>query len=412
MKPRPPGLCSFAGRPSGKPMSRLALGPRVRPGADPEDGPRFEGPDRAAWTDALVIVVSVRVLLVVVAFGAAWMLAPGTGPLSEGFFDIWVRWDARHFLEVAEFGYTDVRTDPHATAFFPLYPLLIKALGAAGLPLPAAGMLISTGATVVACAYLYALAEEEVGEGAGRQAALYLVLFPTAVFLIAPYSEALFLAGAVPAFYYARRGLWLFAALPAAVAVGARAAGLFLLFGLALEVVRRGDFGRGVVARAGIALGAAALPVLAYGGYLLAVKGDAFYFLGGQRGGWDRGFVGPGQAFINTWNLTASEGSPTNWIFTWRMEIVAAALGVGLVLWALVRREWGYAGFMGAMMAALLTSTWYFSIPRMLLTMFPAVLVIAEFTHGRPMRHELVVAVMAPVAALGVVVFTRGAWFH
>ena len=393
-------------------MSRLAARSPVQTGADTVGGVRHRGPGRKAWTDALVIVAVVRVLLLLVAFAAAWMLAPGTGPLDEGFFDIWVRWDARHFLEVAEFGYTDVRTDPHATAFFPLYPLLIKALGAAGLPLPAAGMLISTGATVVACAYLYALAEEEVGEGAGRRAALYLVLFPTAVFLIAPYSEALFLAGAVPAFYYARRGLWLFAALPAAVAVGARAAGLFLLFGLALEVVRRGDFGRGVVARAGIALGAAALPVLAYGGYLLAVKGDAFYFWVDQREGWYRDFVGPVQSFINTWNLTASEGSPTNWIFTWRMEIVAAALGVGLVLWALVRREWGYAGFMGAMMAALLTSTWYFSIPRMLLTMFPAVLVIAEFTHGRPMRHELAVAVMAPVAALGVVVFTRGAWFY
>ena len=393
-------------------MSRLAVGPRVQPGAAPHGGYRSRGPDRRAWTDSLLIVLSVRILLLVVAFGAAWMLAPGTGPLGEGFFDIWVRWDARHFLEVAEFGYTDARTDPHAAAFFPLYPLLIRLLGAAGLPLSVAGMLISAGATVVASAYLYALAEEELGEGAGRRAALYLVLFPTAVFLIAPYSEALFLAGAVPAFYYARRGQWFQAALPAAVAVGSRAAGLFLLFGLALEVLRRGDFRRAVLARAGIALGAAALPALAYGGYLFAVKGDALYFLVDQREGWFRDFVGPVQSFMNTWNLTSSEGSPTNWIFTWRMEIVAAAVGVGLVVWALAKREWGYAGFMGSLMAALLTSTWYFSIPRMLLTMFPAVLVLAAFTGRHPIRHELAVAVMAPVAALGVVVFTRGAWFY
>jgi hypothetical protein len=118
------------------------------------------------------------------------------------------------------------------------------------------------------------------------------------------------------------------------------------------------------------------------------------------------------QSFVNTWNLTSSDGSPTNWIFTWRMEIVAAAVGVGLVIWALGKREWGYAGFMGSMMAALLTSTWYFSIPRMLLTMFPAVLVLAELMGRRPLRHELALAVMAPVAALGVVVFTRGAWFY
>jgi hypothetical protein len=94
------------------------------------------------------------------------------------------------------------------------------------------------------------------------------------------------------------------------------------------------------------------------------------------------------------------------------MEIVAAAAGLGLVAWSLAKREWGYAGFIGSMMAALLTSTWYFSIPRMLLTMFPAVLLLAELTGRRPIRHELAVAVMAPVAALGVIVFTRGAWFY
>ena len=393
-------------------MSRLAARPTVETGADSQGGSPFRGPDRKAWTDSLLIVLSVRVLLLLVAFGAAWMLAPGTGPLREGFFDIWVRWDARHFLQVAEFGYTDLRTDPHATAFFPLYPLLIRLLAAPGLNPAAAGMLISGAATVVACAYLYALAEEELGSGAGRRAALYLVLFPTAVFLVAPYSEALFLAGAVAAFYYARRGLWWQTALPAAVAVGSRAAGLFLLFGLALEVVRRGDFRRAVLTRAAGALGVAVLPALAFGAYLLAVKGDALYFVVDQREGWFRDFVGPVQSFINTWNLTSSEGSPTNWIFTWRMEIVAAAAGLGLVAWSLAKREWGYAGFIGSMMAALLTSTWYFSIPRMLLTMFPAVLLLAELTGRRPIRHELAVAVMAPVAALGVIVFTRGAWFY
>jgi len=393
-------------------MGRPAVGERAPDEVVPKGGRRARGPGSAAWSEALLIVVFVRLLLLFVAVGAAWMLAPGTGPLGEDVFDIWVRWDARHFLEVAEFGYTDPRTDPHATAFFPLYPLLINALGMTGLPLAAAAMLISTAATVVACAYLHALAEEELGSGAGRRATLYLVLFPTAVFLIAPYSEALFLAGAVPAFYYARRGLWLLSIVPAAVAVGARAAGLFLLFGLVLEVVRRGDFRRTTLTRAGIALGAAGVPVLAYAGYLWAVKGNPLYFLIDQREGWHRDFVGPVPSLINTWNLTSSEGSLTNWIFTWRLEIIAAAVGLGLVVWALAKREWGYAGFMGSMMAALVTSTWYFSIPRMLLTMFPAVLLLAAYTGRRDVRHEMAVALMAPVAALGVVVFTRGAWFY
>jgi hypothetical protein len=61
-------------------------------------------------------------------------------------------------------------------------------------------------------------------------------------------------------------------------------------------------------------------------------------------------------------------------------------------------------------MAALLTSTWYFSIPRMLLSMFPAVLLLASLTESQR-RHEAALLILAPVAAIGVVVYTQGAWW-
>ena len=363
-----------------------------------------------AWRDSAWLVLATRIGFLLVAFAGAWLLASSTGPLRTGFFDLWTRWDARHFLQVAQFGYTDPHTDPHATAFFPLYPLTISAVALTGLSPVVSGMIVSAAATVVACSFLYRLAEEDVGRGAGRRAVLYLLLFPTAVFLIAPYSEALFLAGAVPAFYYARRGRWPMVGLPAAVAVGSRAAGIFLLLGLAAEFLRGKDFAGRTVRRAGLAFLIGVAPLVAYLAFLAAVKGDAFYFLVDQRAGWHRDFVGPLQSFLNTWDLTSSANSPTNWILTWRLEIVAAVIGIGLVAWAVSKREWGYALFMGSMMAALLTSTWYFSIPRMLLSMFPAVLLLASFARP-PRRHEALLLVLAPVATLGVVVYTQGAWW-
>ncbi len=83
---------------------------------------------------------------------------------------MWTRWDARHFLEIAEFGYTDPRTDPHATAFFPLWPLLIRAFSATGLSPALAAMLLSAAASVVAVAYLYRLAEGELQNGGAGSA--------------------------------------------------------------------------------------------------------------------------------------------------------------------------------------------------------------------------------------------------
>jgi hypothetical protein len=230
--------------------------------------------------------------------------------------------------------------------------------------------------------------------------------------LIAPYSESLFLAGAVAAFYYARRGRWHLVALPAAVAMGARAAGIFLLIGLAVEFLRHRDFKLERVANAAFALTVGVLPLLAYGAFLARAMGDPLMFLVHQKEGWGRTFVGPIQSFWNTWLTWDVASYPTNWLLAWRIEVLAAAVGVGLTLWAVAKREWGYAAFMGSMLAVLMTSTWYYSIPRMLLSMFPIVLFLSEATKDRPHLHEWLVLALAPLATLGVVVYTQGGWFY
>ena len=153
--------------------------------------------------------------------------------------------------------------------------------------------------------------------------------------------------------------------------------------------------------------------MIAYSAYLWVARGDPLRFLADQRLGWDRQFpTNPVRSFLATWNTWGDPGYPSNWIFAWRIEIVAAALGVGIVAWAIAKREWGYAGYCGATMASLLLSTWYFSIPRMLLSLFPAVIFLAQSTRSHEGRHELALAVLAPLAALGVIVFTQGAWFY
>jgi Mannosyltransferase (PIG-V) len=362
------------------------------------------------WKQALQILVVTRVVFFTVAYSASWLLSSGQGPHVEGFFSIWDRWDATLFLRVAAFGYTSPQTDPHATAFFPLFPLLVRGLSDVGLNPVGAGLLISAVASLIAFAYLFRIAEEQVGEGAGRRAVLYLALFPTAVFLAAPYSEALFLAGAIPAFYYARRARWNLVALPAAVAMGARFAGLFLLLGLAVEFLRQGHFSRARLRSAVLTLGVGLAPLAAYSYYLYRVKGDALYYFVDQRAGWGRRLTSPLEAFRATWG-TWHGGEPTNWIFAWRIEILAAAVGLGFVVWALMKREWGYAAFMAAMMASVMASSWYFSIPRMLLSLFPIPLLLAGLTRRRGAGHEIILLTLAPLAFLGVIVYTRGAWF-
>ena len=368
--------------------------------------------DARPWLEAAAVLVATRLAFLAVAYSATWFLASGRGALEQGWLDAWSRWDAVHYFAVARNGYSGPGVHPHATAFFPGFPLALRAGIALGLSPPAAGLVVSAASSLVAFAALFKLAERDAGPGTGRAAVTYLALWPTAVFLAAPYSEALFLAGAIPAFYLARSERWALAGLPAAVAVATRAAGMFLLFGLLLEFLRQRNFSPSRLKAGALGLGVGVLPLIAYAAFLARTQGNPFQFFVDQRLGWWREPTNPVQSFLRTWNTWEGADYPSNFIFAWRVEIAAAAVGVALCAWALSKREWGYAGYIGTTMAALMSSTWYFSIPRMLLGLFPAMIFLAEWSRARPLRHDLLVALLAPVATLGVIVFTSGAWFY
>lgn len=345
-----------------------------------------------------------------VAYAASYYLSADThGPPTTGPFDIWVQWDAFRFLTTAEHGYTSAAATPNATAFFPLFPLVVRPLILLGIPPGIAGMSIAALSSWIALAYLFRLAELD-DAGTGRRAMLYLALFPTALFLIAPYSEALFLAGAIAAFFYARSGRWHLVALPAAIAMGSRFAGIFLLAALAVEFAVQRDFSRRRSATALLSLMSGLIPLLAYGAYLAQVKGDPLHFFVDQREGWGRTLTSPVTALTNTLERLEIPISG-NLMMIYRLEVVAAAIGIGFVAWAVAKREWGYATFMGLSLTALLVSHEYMSVPRILLTFFPIALFGAAATRGKPWLHEIYLASTTVLLTMGVLVFTRGGWY-
>lgn len=393
---------------------RASEGSRVNDDAD--DDPFFAersseaGGDRwEPWIRAALIVLATHAAFIALAWAGSYFFGGFEGRPDEAISDLWRRWDTQHYIDIAEHGYTSAETDQYSEAFFPLFPMTIAVVSVLGVDPVFAGMFVSALASVVALAFLYKLAEEELYPGAGLRAALYLALFPTAVFLTAAYSEALFLAGAVAAFYFARQGRWIYVAVPAAVAMGTRIAGVFLLLGLGAEFIRQRDFDRSKIKAALVAGAVACLPLLAYMGYLWATADDPFYFFTAQRLGWHRQLTNPLVALKTTWDTYFGDYSSV-WLLAWRIEVAAAFAGLFFTGWAIKRREFGYAVFMGTLMVPLLVSSWYLSIPRMLLSMFPIPLLIASVTRDEH-RHGLVLATSTVFAALGVLVFTRGLWF-
>ena len=148
------------------------------------------------------------------------------------------------FLRIAEHGYGGA--EQAASAFYPLYPLLVGALGRILLGhYVLAGVVISLASALAAFVLLYELAAARLGADGARRAVLYLAIFPFAVFLQGVYSESLFLVLALASFVLAERGRFLGAGVAAGLAWLTRPIGIALLPPLVLLAWRRGSARRG-----------------------------------------------------------------------------------------------------------------------------------------------------------------------
>jgi hypothetical protein len=115
------------------------------------------------------------------------------------------RWDAGWLGRIARDGYD---WNDQSAAFFPGYPLAIRAL-AATTPLDeVAGLLVSNAAFLTALVVLYALTTREFSTSTARRTVVLVAAFPTSFFFLAPYSESLFVLASLLTFWWARRGRW------------------------------------------------------------------------------------------------------------------------------------------------------------------------------------------------------------
>lgn len=147
-----------------------------------------------------------------------------------------VRWDAIHYLWIAQHGYT-THSD---TIYFPLYPLLIHVVALLTQSYVVAGLLISVVSFSCGLALLHRLTDGELGRKAADATVLLLAFAPLSFFFTAIYTESLFLVLSVGAFYAARRGHWAVAGILAALLSITRIPGILILLPIGWLYLRRG----------------------------------------------------------------------------------------------------------------------------------------------------------------------------
>jgi Mannosyltransferase (PIG-V) len=153
------------------------------------------------------------------------------------------RWDASWYLVIAHYGYRPELGPFTAsrTAFFPLYPLGLRAIAASGVPSVLAGVLLSLLALSLALYGIHRLTTLELASASraaitrarsgevARLAVLITAFAPMAFYFSAVYSESLYLALSVGLFWSARNGRWAAVGALGALASATRSTGVVLL---------------------------------------------------------------------------------------------------------------------------------------------------------------------------------------
>jgi hypothetical protein len=437
---------------------------------------------RALWSSRLLVWGA----------GVATILALGFGPTRKAFDPPGVtrgfgwlgnllaapaaRWDAAWYLVIARYGYRPdlgVYTSSR-TAFFPLYPLGLRAISWLGAPPVLAGVLLSVAAFALALYGIHRLTTLELTRGASsalardrvadaaRLAVMLTAFAPMAFFFSAVYSEALYLALSVGLFWSARHGRWMWVGVLGALAGATRSTGLVLVLPALIiylygpredrlpDLLADRQSVRGVRpwARSSAGLPAILRPryrlrrdalwlcllpagVVLYGAYLALAGGNPLAPLHAQEV-WSRHFAGP---YVGIWDglKAAFEGARQllsfqrqHVYFPTGTESPFVSAGHNLMLFAflaaaipaivgVVRRlPLAYGAYVIAALALPLSypvsSQPLMSLPRFLLVLFPLGIWLAAWLSERPRLQRPVLVLSGALMAFFVAQFATWHW--
>ncbi len=380
----------------------------MKPPSTPQKAPpRDAAPVRAAFWDirqwdrpTIALILGIKALLLTFAVQAVASLSMEHG----GWLEIWNRWDAMHYLNLAEHGYVAAGDSRVSLVFFPLYPWVVRAAAFLIRDYMVAAFVVSGIASLAVGLLLLRLARYDESEEVSRNAVWFLFIFPTSFFLHCGYTESLFLALTLGCFLAARKGSWELAGLLGAAACLTRVNGLVLGPALAAEVILEYWRTRRINLR-WLWLGIVPLGFLGYLWLNHEVTGDFFAFTKIMHEHWYKKFATPWFGIYDVWlrarGMNVNEGLN---------EFVAIVLLTVCMVWSWFRLRLSYSVWI-TLNWLLMTSTAYvLSVPRYMLTLFPVFLLLSRACTGRRFWFLIVSAWSLLYLALYCSRFVQGLW--
>lgn len=350
-----------------------------------------------------------RLLIVALIFYSRHIVTPGpyvkvSGENEHGgsLLDILTQWDGVWYRQIAYHGY-HTPMPAIATAFFPVYPLLVRAVAFVVHDRQVASLLVSNGCLIAASLLLVRLLRLDYDERVCRRAITFLMFNPVSFFLSAAYSESTFLLISIGALFAARQNKWLLASVCAGCLSATRAPGLIigapLVAEYALQWRERGAAIRQFVQ--GKLFWLALLPggLILFLFYCYLKRGDFFLPMHAQAGGWKKTLTWPWQSFLQPDNFAPSH-----------IPLYQAIVGFALVLTVVgffLKLRPTYLAYVVAALLFYLAWGSLEGLPRYLSILFPLHLILALSSLRWRWLYEPLLAFSVGLLALCTVLFAN-----
>ncbi len=382
----------------------------------PSEAPAQAGPPGAWQAVALFLGVAAALFAVMGAVAphlpevsGAHLAPPFTGP---SWLAGWAQWDSGWYHEIATKGYSYVAGRQSSVAFFPAYPLVVRAARMVIDDAYVAGIVVTLLSGTAAAALLATWLRSRLSPPAAWAALFAFLAFPYAFYLYGVvYADALFIAALLGAFLLLEADQPLLAGLAGAAATAARPVGVVVVIGLAVRALeRRGafqrrsggplvDWRRVRKVDAGVLLSLVGLGAWCL--YLWARFDDPFAFASAQAA-WHQG-AGP-----ETWlkfqffRDVADLRSPRAWVLF--MAHPALTVAFACLIPRVFRRFGAGYGVYTALLIGLsaLSTKNFFGMARYLLAAFPVFAVMGEVLLERPGVRR----VLLPASGIGLLALT------
>ncbi|HEU5033175.1 MAG TPA: hypothetical protein VFT62_00295, partial [Mycobacteriales bacterium] len=389
---------------------------------------------RRTLLTALLVHLAVRLATLGAVVAAAAVHHGAPGGLGARVGAALGKSDGVWYLGIAHHGYgppppigpDGVYTHLTSLAFFPLYPLLVRAVAVLGVPYLGAALVVTAVAGAAAAVLIAEWARPLAGDaGAVLLVAVWAVL-PSSVVLDMAYSEALFVAAAAGCLLALQRERWLTAAAAVILAGLTRPTAGPLLLALWVAVAlhhrhrwrieadrsaRTADHPpRPVLPRAVVAALLAPVGLVISLAHVAAVTGrvDGWFWL--ERTVWRSGFDGGWSALQHYGELFTGGRTAHRLPEVVSAVAVAAAVALVVVAW---RRRLPAAPMTYAVAAAALAvgERGYFYVkPRLLFVCFPLLVPLSRWLVTVPWRWLAAGAVPVVVASLAYNAYLLVGW--